>query len=524
MATAYDEIQYVSFPYHQSHPDRLASIAKLLGLEPPAVETARVLELGCASGNNLIPMAENLPKGSFLGIDYSEPQIARGKALVAELGLKNMELRHGKIEDVGPKDGLFDYIIVHGIYSWVPLEVQTKILEVCKKNLKPDGVAYVSYNVLPGWRMRGMIRDMMLYHIKRFNTPQQKLQQARALLEFLVQSVPQDNNAFGSFLKSELELLRQQSDNYLFHDHLEENNTPCYFHEFIEKAGSQGLRYLGDADMRTMATHDLHAEAKKLLTTSPNQIESEQYMDFLRNRMFRMTLLVHADKQPVLQVNTKRIRDFYVASLLRVKDNGPVLNSTDPETYTVPTGGEATAREPLVKAAMRVMAEAWPERIQFNRLAVLASEKLGLQVPTDEPGLNRITDQIGSALLLFYTGLPMGSLELSLRPLAVTKIVTDKPKVNPLTRKQSGVDGMLTNLRHQTIRIGDFEKFVLPHLDGKKTKAEILEILKDLVQKQHLQIRENNILVVDPVKVKTILEAQYNQVMLVLGHNSLLVA
>ncbi len=524
MATAYDEIQYVSFPYHQSHPDKLASIAKLLGLNPPAIATARILELGCASGNNLIPMAENLPNAKFLGIDYSEPQIAAGKKIISELGLKNIELRNANIMDITPKDGMFDYIIVHGIFSWVPKDVQEKILDICKKNLNPDGVAYVSYNVLPGWRMRGMIRDMMLYHIKRFETPQQKLQQARSLLEFLVQSVPQDNNPYGAFLKSELELLRQQSDNYLFHDHLEENNTPCYFHEFTTRASAHGLSYLGDADMRTMATHDLHADAKKLLATSPNQIESEQYMDFLRNRMFRMTLLVHTGKQTVLQVNTKQVRDFMIAGILQVKENGPALHSNEPETYIVPGGGEATARDPLVKAAIRVLNDSWPERISFDKLIELSSLKLGLQVPTDQVGIDRIVDQIGSALLLFYTGLPMGSIELSLRALGATREFLEKPKVPAHIRRQAAIDGVLTNLRHQTIKVGDFEKFLIPMLDGTKNKKDILAGLYDLVQKQQLQIRENNMLVVDPDKVKSILEKQLDQAVLILGLNSIILS
>ena len=122
MATAYDEIQYVSFPYQQSHPDRLSAVAKLLGIDAPKIETARVLELGCAAGNNLILMAENMPQGKFLGIDYSEPQAARGKKLIEELKLKNIEIRHANIMDFGAKEGQFDYIIVHGIFSWVPKE------------------------------------------------------------------------------------------------------------------------------------------------------------------------------------------------------------------------------------------------------------------------------------------------------------------------------------------------------------------------------------------------------------------
>jgi hypothetical protein len=173
---------------------------------------------------------------------------------------------------------------------------------------------------------------------------------------------------------------------------------------------------------------------------------------------------------------------------------------------------------------MRVLTETWPERVSFQKLVELASTKLGLQVPTDEAGINRVTDQIGSALLLFYTGLPMGAIELSLRPLPAARQASDKPKVPALVRMQAASDGILTNLRHQTIRIGDFEKFVVPMLDGTKTKKEIVTALQDLAQKQQLQIRENNILVVDPEKVKTILEKQLEQALFILAMNSLLIA
>ncbi|MBI3866078.1 MAG: class I SAM-dependent methyltransferase, partial [Planctomycetia bacterium] len=143
--TPYDEIPYISHPYPHSHPERLAAIARLLGLKPTPVDKCRVLELGCAAGNNLIPAAEALPGSTFLGVDLSERQIAVGCTTVDELELDNIELRHGNIMDVSADDGQFDYIIVHGIFSWVPHDVQDRILSVCKQNLTPNVVAYVSY-------------------------------------------------------------------------------------------------------------------------------------------------------------------------------------------------------------------------------------------------------------------------------------------------------------------------------------------------------------------------------------------
>jgi cyclopropane fatty-acyl-phospholipid synthase-like methyltransferase len=147
--TSYDEVPYESHPFPQTHPDRLATIATLLGLRPPPVQRCRVLELGCAAGGNLIPMALGLPQSSFVGIDLSAVEVAEGQQLIAQLGLKNVQLRHLSILDAGPDLGRFDYILCHGVYSWVPTAVQDKILDVCKHNLSPHGVAYVSYNTLP---------------------------------------------------------------------------------------------------------------------------------------------------------------------------------------------------------------------------------------------------------------------------------------------------------------------------------------------------------------------------------------
>lgn len=532
-ATSYDQIPYISHPYAHSHPERLAAIARLLGLDPPPIERCRVLELGCAAGNNLIPIAEAYPESSCLGVDLSERQIADGKAAVEDLGLKNLELRHGNIMDVSAGEGRFDYIIVHGIFSWVPREVQERILTICKQNLSADGVAYVSYNVLPGWRMRGMIRDMMLYHVQRFSDPAQKLQQARALLEFLVKSVPADNNPYGLFLKSEMELLSRQTDNYLFHDHLEENNHPVYFHEFVSRAAARGLRYLGDSDLPTMATRDLHPDAQRLLATSLSQIETEQYMDFLRNRMFRMSLLIHDDKRHNLNIDNQKIREFHLASLLRPKGAGSArdsralnsaeLNSTAPVEFVSPLGGSASVAMPLLKAALLVLAEAWPHRLAFSELLVQALARLGLEVPANPAALAQLTAEVGGPLLLLHTSLEFGAVELALGPLDVAAKAGQKPRAPASARRQAAT-GVVTNVRHRLIQLDDFRRQLLPLLDGSRDREQILEALLEKVRQQQLLIHEDAVLVTNADRIREILEQQLGTALQYLSHNSLLVA
>src|SRR5262245_19330419 len=145
---SYDEVPYHSYPFPETHPERMATIAHLFGLKAPDVANCRVLELGCASGGNILPMAERLSNSKFVGIDLSKRQVEAGKHAISQLGLANIELRYGSIMEVDDSWGQFDYVICHGVFAWVPTAVQDKILEVCRRNLTPDGVAYVSYNTL----------------------------------------------------------------------------------------------------------------------------------------------------------------------------------------------------------------------------------------------------------------------------------------------------------------------------------------------------------------------------------------
>ena len=99
-ASSYEELPYTRNPFHTTHPDCLATVAFLHGLEPPSSTRCRVLELGCASGGNLIPMAAGLPDSTFVGIDLSPRQISQGQELIDAVGLKNIELRPLSIMDV----------------------------------------------------------------------------------------------------------------------------------------------------------------------------------------------------------------------------------------------------------------------------------------------------------------------------------------------------------------------------------------------------------------------------------------
>ena len=169
--SSYDRVPYGNHAFFQTHPRRIAAAGRIFGLATPAVENCRVLELGCASGGNLLPMGCALPHADFTGIDLSPRQIEEGNAMVRELGLPNVHLRCVNIMDVDAAFGRFDFIICHGVYSWVPAVVQDKVLRICHDNLNPNGVAMVSFNALPGSHARQALREMMLYHTRRHCRP-----------------------------------------------------------------------------------------------------------------------------------------------------------------------------------------------------------------------------------------------------------------------------------------------------------------------------------------------------------------
>jgi methyltransferase-like protein/SAM-dependent methyltransferase len=500
--TSYDVIPYPNYSFPQTHPDHLAVLAALLGLEPTPVEHCRVLELGCAAGSNLIPMAEEFPNSTFVGIDLSQTHIDEGKKVLAELGLTNIELRQQSMVDFEPGSEMFDYILCHGVYSWVPSDVQDRILAICRQCLAPNGVAYVSYNTMPGWHMRGMIRDMMLYHGRRFADPRQQISQARGLLDFLVSSVDTEQNPYGKFLRSELELLRGSPDAYLFHDHLEEHNSPIYFHQFIERASAHQLRYLAEADLSSMQLGNFPQQVGKILQqVSDDMIQLEQYMDFLRNRSFRQTLLCHAQHSPNYSLQPPVLAPFYFGSSLRPASSRPNFHPSIREDFRGPSGSFAFSNRSIVKAALTVLGESWPRFLPLEELCSQARAKLDAEAIPNPTTRAEDRKEVAQSLLEFYT-IASGLVEYRLRPLRVTTQPAPKPLARPLARWQAKSGRPATNLRHERVDLDEFGRQVLLRLDGRQTRPEMVRELVGLVEAGQLNVRLDGQRITEPRRIE----------------------
>ncbi|MEK6239246.1 MAG: class I SAM-dependent methyltransferase, partial [Planctomycetales bacterium] len=270
LTKSYDEIPYPSVPFVQSHPDRLATIATLYGMDPapPSPESCRVLELGCAQGDNLIPLAMGTPRGEFVGIDLSPRQIADGQAVVAELGVENVRLEEMNLMDLDASWGEFDYILAHGVFSWVPDDVREGMLKLCRERLKPNGIAYISYNTLPGWRLRGAVRDMLRFHTRNVEGSRRQLTEGQAALDFFAEGIPEDQGLYRFIFQNVREDARDpEVESHLYHDFMEEFNQPFYFQEFIGRAARHDLQFLGEADASDSQPQRFNDQVQQMLAS-----------------------------------------------------------------------------------------------------------------------------------------------------------------------------------------------------------------------------------------------------------------
>ncbi len=494
---AYDQIPYTSNPFAQTHPDRLATIATLLGMYPAPVENCRVLELGCAGGGNLVPMACSLPQSRFVGIDLSARQIADGQAMAQAAGVQNVTLSHMDIMEVEADFGQFDYIIAHGVYSWVPPQVQDKLLAICRQNLAPNGVAYISYNTYPGWRLHSAVRDMMLYHTRQIAEPGERIDQAHDLLDFLAGSILADSTPHANFLHSYVHYVKERflpegDTAYLLHNELAEVNEPLYFYQFAERAAKHGLRYLAEAQFRTMLVDSLPPEAAaNLRRLAKNTVELEQYMDFLRNRTFRQTLLCHQEVALKGRLSPERLADFYVASaaLPEKPDLDPQSGSVD--RFCAPNGDTLTTDHPVTKAAMLHLSQVWPQAVPFNELFTAACTRLNGQSPvkTTKPGVVGDDQILGNNLLKAYSHND-DLVEFHVYTPPFRQQISDLPIASPLARFQvKNGAATVTNLRHEIIKIVGLGHYLLPYLDGSWSHVALAELLETLINEGTVEMQ-----------------------------------
>lgn len=501
---SYDEMAYESYPYMQSSPEKIATLGVLFGMTPPKIETARVLELGCASGGNIIPHAVRYPKGEYIGIDLSQKQIDDGKENIKILGLKNIELKHYSITDIDESFGKFDYIICHGVFSWVPDFVRDKILEISSKNLTKNGIAYISYNTLPGWNMVRTVRDMMQYHARGFEKSIDKVVQSRALLAFVKESLEGMDTAYAKMLRDEAELLSKQADTYIRHEHLEDDNVQFYFSDFIKKASEHNLQYLSDAALTTMYVGNMKPSVAEKLKDLNDIVKTEQYLDFINNRRFRSTLLCHQGIPLNRALNNDSAKKFALSldvtpekplNIKELENNEPVkfFFKNDQKQYI-------STASPYLKAVFYVFAENKSYPLKFNSLV----EKANKLFKTDKKNLIE-ADLFSNAMNLIIKGY----IDICLIEKDKAKVNLDKPCLNNLALHQvnHAKSNWITSINHSAVAVNLLDKYILKYMDGNNDKEQIIDYLIKELEEGKFTVSKDNVQITDKKEIRKELSA-----------------
>lgn len=373
-ATSYDAVRYPGRFYPQATPDRIASIARMYGLNPVPVETARVLELACGEGANLNVVGHALPNCHLYGVDLSHSAIEKARAIAHELGVVNASFAAMDLTEFPADAGEFDYIIAHGLYSWVPDHIRAKILEICGRHLAADGLAYISYNAMPGGLLRQYARDLMLFHTKSFTDPEQIVREARGVVNF-VNAAISDNNVAEAVLDAKT--IAEFEDSFLFHDLLVPEMEAYYLSTFVQRVGAAGLQYVGDANPKLMLLPELPEAVTAQLESISDRIAREQYLDFILCRRFRTSILCRAVRDVELRFTPERMRPFYVSGGTFPAAPIDDLHNGQEVQFLVPNATAVKVNEAVPKALFCALGEAWPKSFRFDELKQLVFERAG---------------------------------------------------------------------------------------------------------------------------------------------------
>lgn len=442
----YDQVHYETFPRRQTHPDRLGAVARLFGMDAAPIAACRVLEIGCGDAGNLLPMAYYLPGGTFTGIDLAAEPIAAGCAHANALGLRNLTLQAADLRDIGPEYGEFDYIIAHGLYSWIPRDIRDRLMAVCRERLAPQGVAFISYNVFPGRYMLQMLRDMMRYHTRQVQDAVPRIEQARGFLRFL-RDARQLSPKWQAMVEEEVKNLLEHRDGSLFHDDLAEINEPVYFHEFAAHARRHGLQYLGEAEPHEM--FDLADSLQGLDPPADDIVEREQYLDFLKARRFRRTLLCRREIPLRREVGSAAMDTFLFSSLPFSIADGVITNQH---------GSRITIVDNAVERVMRALGDAQPLPVEFEELVAYAGARESLRE-------------------ILYGLMLGGMVNLHVYDFPCEETVTARPAASRLVRHEAVYGPQVTSACHTPVKLDEVARHLVCLMDGTRDLETIAQDL-----------------------------------------------
>ena len=470
-----DAVPYEGKAFSQTSISRLAGIAQAAGLTPPPAKTAQVLEIGCGDGGNLLAMATAFPDAHFVGLDASFGQVARAQEVMIGGHVRNAELHCRGVEMPGDDLGSFDYIIAHGVFSWVTASARTKMFEMIKSCLAPGGIAYVSYNCYPGWHAIEGLRNLLTDHSAGAKDDATRLRSVRNLMRMLEQGIEAGALPTLAHYLPAIKSSRNDPDWYLFHDLISKYNQPCYFSQFMKRAENHGMRFVGESDPFQMVPGQLPAAIRDQLPAGINPVTLGQSIDHFTNAKFRQTLLTHDDNLANKLTASQRVQGLHVRSkLMRTDSEMPSREMLNAETVLFKGPFSFNARGATEIAALSIAADQGQlpiglEALQQKTQAML--EGNGSEV-TDPATISKTVSDLTAKLVSLGGFIPYSEGAMTAAPLSKT------PKMSPLAIYMARNDFQWVNsVAHHSVGVDKTSRFILSRLDGTQTLDQITDEL-----------------------------------------------
>jgi SAM-dependent methyltransferase len=456
---------YATFALRAADPNRLAAIARLHGVNVAAPDEASVLEIGCGTGTNIIHVAERYPNSRCVGVDISERHISEGLKMASGSGCSNVELRCGDIRNATVGHGDFDYIICHGVFSWVSPSVRHDLLNVIAASLSATGVAFLSYNVLPGWRQRGVLRDIMqtggLHRALAtgIDSPESRLEGGMELLRLVAEKRSGPGDLYGAYLREGLERFANSHPSYLFHEYLEEFNEPFLFSTFMHSVEMHGLQFLSEANPAMMSVDDLGERVVTYIDSLGSDIVArEQCIDVFRNRMFRETLLCGSSHELKRDLKASVFASLHFVSDLR--ESGDEAN----ESVFRNVDTDRVVRTPKDEHAVLL------SMIGDVGYAGIAFPDLLRKFSAAFPGRYDERATMHGLVRLWRWGL----IDVALERAPIRCEVGDSARTSRLARYQASVaEGSVTALQHRSFVLQSIERDIVIASDGTRHFKDI---------------------------------------------------
>ena len=486
---AYDRVAYPSYSHVQSHPNRLAAMARLFGVTHAASpERCSVLEIGCGDGVNLLGIGYAWTGSRCVGIDLSSVAIARGQAIIDELRLPNVRLIAGDVlaTDATSLGAPFDYVIAHGFYSWTPPEARDAALRLCRAALADTGLAYFGYDVLPGSQLKLLARQIMRFAAEASGEtdPLRRVQFARAALGAMADVATTD--PWTATLTRERERLGKMTETGLFHDDLSDAYAAVTVAEFLEHAARHGLAFVGESDPADVFPPRLSPKAAQLIDRlsrnvghTPDRVRREQATDMVRGRRFRQSILAPSGVAVQDKVRAEDLCGLRLCGRFSV-DPAPA-GATGSVTFRGDRDATATVHHPAAIAALRQVARVWPASVAYDDVVAAALQDAGV-TPGNAAAVQQATQTVAGTVLL-SAGARMVELSIAPAPSAASLDQTgDRPRASRLAQLLSRTGEHVCTLSGQTVRLqGDAARHLLQMLDGSRTVEQLITDFRPLL-------------------------------------------